>query len=471
MGASTRVIMRPRLLIISHELAHRQMAGAAIRVWEMARALANDCDVTLAFPHPSSISADTFTTVVYRLDNWDTLRPLIEAAEVILFSSFLYVYFRELQAIEKPVIIDGYDPFVLEMLMLRSDDDPDASQRLHEAELKALRTGLTCGDFFICASERQRGWWLGALEAVGRLNAYTVRDDPTLRRLVEVAPFGVSSAPRNATRRILRGVMDGIAENDVLVLWGGGLWQWLDPVTLIRAVSLLDDVPNLRMVFPGTRAPRLGESTLMPIAEQAIALADSLGLTNKKVFFGDWVPYEDWPNVLLESDIAVSLHHDHIETYLSWRTRTLGYLWAGLPMVLSRGDALAEMLEQAGMAVLTASGDAPAVAAAIRHWLEQPNAKAMLQPAARKLADALAWSVCVQPVKEFALRGARAPDKGRVDAAFPAPPTVARVEVVNQSLTDQLIARAMRVKWLAPLRKTPLAAVVNWLRKPRNQAR
>ncbi|MDQ7029881.1 MAG: hypothetical protein Q9O62_08955 [Ardenticatenia bacterium] len=51
------------------------------------------------------------------------------------------------------------------------------------------------GDFFICASERQRDWWLGLLEASGRINPYTFGEDPSLRRLIDVVPFGLPEGP------------------------------------------------------------------------------------------------------------------------------------------------------------------------------------------------------------------------------------------------------------------------------------
>jgi septal ring factor EnvC (AmiA/AmiB activator) len=50
--------------------------------------------------------------------------------------------------------------------------------------------------------------------------------------------------------------------------------------------------------------------------------------------------------------------------------------------------------------------------------MRQPDARAALQPAARALADELAWSRCVQPVRDFVQRGARAADKAHTDTAW-----------------------------------------------------
>ena len=59
-----------------------------------------------------------------------------------------------------------------------------------------------------------------------------------------------------------------------------------------------------------------------------------------------WVPYEERQSYLLEADFGISAHHDHLEARFSFRTRVLDYLWAGLPMVLTRGDSMADLAER-----------------------------------------------------------------------------------------------------------------------------
>ena len=47
-----------------------------------------------------------------------------------------------------------------------------------------------------------------------------------------------------------------------------------------------------------------------------------------------------------EADLGVSAHRDHLEARYAHRTRLLDYLWAGLPVVATRGDALAELVDR-----------------------------------------------------------------------------------------------------------------------------
>ena len=52
-------------------------------------------------------------------------------------------------------------------------------------------------------------------------------------------PFGLSARPPVHERAVLKGVWPGIGADDQVLLWGGGIWRWLDPLTPIRAMERL----------------------------------------------------------------------------------------------------------------------------------------------------------------------------------------------------------------------------------------
>jgi hypothetical protein len=81
------------------------------------------------------------------------------------------------------------------------ESEPAARREAAQANaLRALHDQLRVGDFFLCASERQRDYWLGWLEALGRVNPRTHGADPDLRGLIDVVPFGVPSEPPRGSR-------------------------------------------------------------------------------------------------------------------------------------------------------------------------------------------------------------------------------------------------------------------------------
>ena len=161
----------------------------------------------------------------------------------------------------------------------------------------------------------------------------------------------MTDEPPRRTRPVLRGVVPGIGADDKVVLWGGGIYNWFDPLTLIRAVDKLRRrLPEVRLFFLGMKHPN-PEVREMRMADDAVALAEELGLAGTHVFFNeDWVAYDDRQNYLLEADIGVSTHLDHVETEFSFRTRILDYLWAALPIVATSGDSLAALIERAASA-------------------------------------------------------------------------------------------------------------------------
>ncbi len=73
-----------RLLLISNDVVDTCMAGSGLRYWEMARALANRLDVTLATPD-HSLLGEGFATCIYSRKQWGSIEPAISQAEVLLF--------------------------------------------------------------------------------------------------------------------------------------------------------------------------------------------------------------------------------------------------------------------------------------------------------------------------------------------------------------------------------------------------
>jgi hypothetical protein len=156
----------------------------------------------------------------------------------------------------------------------------------------------------------------------------------------------------------------------------------------------------------------------MPAHRHAVELASELGLLDTCVFFGDWVPYSEWSNYLLESDVGISLHYDTLETHLAFRTRILDYVWAGLPMVVTRGDATSELVSRLGLGEVMDYERDDEVAAALLRLLEKPRADfgARFERARAELT----WEKAAAPLIEFCQRPRHASDRADGDQPSPA---------------------------------------------------
>ena len=399
-----------RVLLVCADFVGSSMAGPGIRYWELARHLGRHADVILAIPNTPVIHGDTFRIVQYEPHQ---LRALLGWCDVLVAQGFR-LPMSALYFTRKVLVIDLYDPLPLELLeQFRGVSTHRArlTQRYVAIHLHHL---LRIGDFFLCAGERQRDFWLGMLAAAGRLNRFTYADDPLFRNLLAVVPFGLPTESPCRSAPLLRGVHPGLGDADRILLWGGGVWEWLDPLTVIRSMERVSAKRNdVKLLFMGLRHPNPGVQPTRMLG-QAIALARSLDLEGRSVFFNpDWVPYERRQDALLEADVGVSAHLEHAEARFAFRTRLLDYLWAGLPVVCTRGDELAETIEARGAGFVVAPGDAAGWAETLLRFLDDDAVHRQCRIAAQNLAREMTWPRVLAPLVEFCRRPTAAADRGR----------------------------------------------------------
>jgi glycosyltransferase involved in cell wall biosynthesis len=397
------------VLIVSNDMVDENMGGVGVRYWEIAHSLAQICKVTLAIPNETKLLSTSVNIVSFDLQHED-LSDLARKADVIILQGFILHFHPYLRDLGIPLAVDLYVPSLLESLVWHDQDDWSSWIPAYEEYLRVQLELLRAGDFFFCASERQRDYWLGWLHAQKRINPHTYRDDPTLRKLIDVVPFGLPENRPPEHHSVLKGIHPGIPADSFLLLWGGGLWDWLDPLTLIQAVvKLVPNHPEIRLFFMGTRHPDSIVSG-MKMADQAIALSQQLGLYNQNIFFNDWVPYNERTNYLQEADVGVVTHLEHIETHFSFRTRILDCIWAGLPIVTTQGDALAEEVEKANVGITVPPGDVSALVRAIENMITRGRGGVGLD-SWEKLRELFSWKNVVIPLLNFCEHPRIAPDK------------------------------------------------------------
>ncbi len=413
--------MRQRVLVVSNDHVGTAMAGPGIRSYRFALELARDGDVTLVAPFETDL-VDERIAIVH--DNpWDPARmsALVRDYDLVVAQRLPVPTMHALARSRTRVVYDLYAPVTLEQLALdaRESRTPirDSMARLNYLTQEVV---LATGNAFVCASEKQRDFWLGALANGGRLDSKLYKQDPSLRSLIDVVPFGIDPEPPRAGPA-MRGVIPGIGSGDRILLWPGGIWNWFDPLTVIHAVGELSSRrADLRLFFLGVRHP----SPVVPgmphaaMAEAAVALADELDLRDRVVFFNfGWVPYAERGRYFLEADLAVSAHFDDIETRFSFRTRLLDCLWAGLPVLTTRGDTLGDMVVAGGAGQAVEFGDVQGWVEALEAMLDDAAALQRAREATGLLRSSFEWSGVVEPLRHLAHRTTALPTTHRADRA------------------------------------------------------
>jgi glycosyltransferase involved in cell wall biosynthesis len=400
---------RRRVLVVCGDTLSQQMAGPAIRAWHMSLLLAQEHDVRLVSTSACDRPGDGFSTFAV---TWEGLREHVEWADVAVVQGYLLTAVPWLADSDVVLVCDLYDPLHLEQLEQAKDEEPDEYRRIVAGAVNTLNDQAVRGDFFLAASERQRDLWLGQLGAAGRLNPDNYEQDRSLRRLIDVVPFGLSDEPPRRTGPGIRGVVPGIGADDRVIIWAGGVYNWFDPETVVRAIDLLRrEVPTVRLYFMGMKHPN-PDVPRMRTAARTQQLSDRLGLTGTHVFFNSgWVDYDERQNHLLDADVGITTHFDHLETTFSFRTRVLDYLWAGLPVVSTTGDHFGTLVERRGLGAAVREEDVEGLRNALARLLTDQSAASAARAAVAVVREEYTWPRALGPLLAFCRDPQPAPDR------------------------------------------------------------
>ena len=93
--------------------------------------------------------------------------------------------------------------------------------------------------------------YVGALLASRLIHPAAYGADPSFRSFLEQVPFGIPSEPPQRVEGAgPRARFPAIGEDAQIMLWNGGIWNWLDPCTAVAAtVKAAERCPRVRLVF------------------------------------------------------------------------------------------------------------------------------------------------------------------------------------------------------------------------------
>ena len=376
--------MTRALLVCPEPIGHGQPAGVGIRFLEMAKVLLADGHaVTL-------LSRDAGAVAGCRVDaiTPETLQRYTAEADVAVVQGHagndLFAHGRAI-----PTVVDLYDPFIIENLNYYETRGAEVFTHDHATLMRLLLRG----DLFLCASNAQRLFYLGALLGVGRVNPIAFGNDPHLEALIRIAPFGVpGNADLPPTADDARDSQAGERPSVPAVLFGG-IYDWYDPILAIDAVAIARAaMPDITLTF--TRHPN---PSLTPQGKLADAIAYVKRNRYDFVRFEPWVAYEERAVFYGRFGAGLLTFPQSIETDLSMRIRVFDYLWGGLPIVTSSAPGTDELLTKYRAGMIVRSAAATDFAEALVHALSDPR----MRDGARRFVDDHQWQRTLQPLLDF----------------------------------------------------------------------
>lgn len=386
-----------KVLFICNDTVGLKMAGPAIRCIELAKVLSGKFDISVA----AKRNDDIYQAPVKLLDfDEDLFQSEINNVDVIVVQGDALRRFPQLLDTNAVLIADMYCPIPLEYHMSSHaiPEVPRLAHGWHVAQL--MQEQLVVADYFLAASERQIDFWTGALAMTGRINALSMPNDQssTVEHFLGCVPFGLSDQLPQKNGNPLRDKFN-IGKDDFLMVWGGGIYEWFDPATIIYAIADLKKKGlNAHLVFLGVKHPNPGIGEHDKVAE-AVDVARQLGILDELVHFNfGWVDYAIRHEYLMDADIGVSSHLDNIETRYSFRTRILDYLWCGLPIISTRGDEFGELVRSNGLGVSTGYKSVEDWSHGIERMMTDPNFYSACKTAIELEREKYKWSCVAKPL-------------------------------------------------------------------------
>ncbi len=355
-----------KILVLTDDRLGLSMAGSALRAWELGRALESAGHEVVITGAAGSTAPGRGPEVTTR-PRWSWADAVLSAPWNLPPQAFIR---RSL------LIVDGVTPLPAELAAMPQSKAIRSRTRTAAARLPLVAARA---DALLVAGRAQMQWWSTQLD----------RSRPEMPILD--TPFGVPATPPPPQRTEI----PGVPAHHAVVLWWGGVWPWLDLDTLLAARARLGNA-SISIVVPvaarpGSSTPAFGPAELRQAAEaQGLRAPQVVGLDR-------WIPYAERHLVLNRTSLLAVLHRAGPETTLSFRTRALDGMWAGVPLLLSEGGEVSDLAHHHSWGGVVRPGDVNGTAAALELLLterEQLRCRANLERA----RPFWSWNQLIEPL-------------------------------------------------------------------------
>jgi len=381
---------------------YQTIEGGGMRAWGLAQGLkANGIDATIAINAGFPQTLSEYDGI--KLLNWNLdadFSALINSFDAVIISYCLgdpSVFVADNIADDVQLILDCYVPIYIEV-SARESKNIDEEYVNYAADIARHNHVLKRGDYFLYANAAQEQLYKGVLSALGIINPRSYRD----LRLIET-PFGIHRKAAESKHNPYKKL--GITKDDFVVLWFGGIYPWFRVQEYLDAIQELSKDKSIKFVFVGGKNPFNPNPDFSRQYDTATDFSSKHHLTNKKVFFVDWVDFDTRIDWFQHADIIVSLNQPGEENKYSWRTRVMDFVWGEAVTITNGGDPLSDELVQKNAAVKIDELSSSALVKAIQEVKDNPNLLSGMQENVRDVKNKYYWDVVTKDVSSLIKAG------------------------------------------------------------------
>jgi len=366
-----------RILVISGDILPYPgfpTTGAGLRAWGIGKGLeSRGHNVILAMPRSSvpnvqNIPKDRLP-LLYTEENLESFIRDHSPDVVILQHWHLTTHLKT--PLEIPLVIDFHGPLLLET---QFQENP-ALEELKWEKILAIHKA----DFFTCSGERQKYYFQPWLMLAG----FDLR-----QQIIEVIPVSLSpELPRHKS------------QGEPVFVYGGIFLPWQDPVLgLTTLVECLESKQKGILKFFGGKHPVVGT----PIGGFE-KLKNQLE-QSPRVHIQPMIPRDQLIQEYCHSHVAIDVMQHNAERELAFTTRTVEYLWCGLPVIYNNYSELSEYIQTYNAGWVVDPTDREAIREVIEEILDNPKClDERSRNAQRLVQEQLTWDKSIEPLDDFCL--------------------------------------------------------------------
>ena len=373
-----------RVLLFSNDLMPFEglpTSGGGLRAFQILRGLeAHGVEVLASMPGFTYL-AEKYRNVIKPEQRelfwrWETQAELItrHKPDAVIFTSN-WDHYALPKKPEVPLILDLHGSRLIENALWNSYVDRDKKARV-----------LGMADCIICAGQLQRNYFNGWLVQAGRV--------PVDEQFIRYIPISLS--PDQPERN------DDEGEFPVIVS-GGGWFPWQNQSKAIFAVSNSIE-RHQRGSFNIFGTPH--ETNNLSPAEQKIrdvyAQVRQMAERSDRVRVNGYIARDELVKIYSQAHVALELMEYNLERELAFTTRTIEYLWSGLPVLYNNYSEISRHISDYDAGWTISPDDDVAMALALDEMFnDRKLLKQKSENAKRLVADRFSWDKTIQPLIDF----------------------------------------------------------------------
>lgn len=418
-----------RVLVISSDILPYPglpTVGSGLRAWGLGQGLmSRGHEVVFSMPRAALRGREGQVPDHVAELAWEnfTLEEVVRKADpdIVVVCNWPVLALLPTEWLGIPVALDQHGPHFMEREYQRAGDpDENAAHKL---------IALRKADFFTCAGHKQWHYFQTWLERAG----WTADERHSRSGVIPV-----SLSPELPERR---------ARTELSFVYGGVFLPWQDPTL---SLSLLVDVLHRRqsgkLYFYGGRHPvytvdtGIFEALLAKLRQSPHVVAPGM------------VSHDELIAQYTQSHVAIDVMKRNPERELAFTTRTVEYLWCGLPVIYHDYAELSEYIREYNAGWTVPPDDSAAITRVLNDIFDHPEQVAVRSRNAQRLIrERLTWDRTIGPLDGFVRRPSMR--RGERDIAHPPAPPLPRLVKRAWALYKREGTRAAWRKGSAYLRR------------------